>query len=104
VVVLETMSVPSFDDTPDNFISFNDNAADSGGDATSRSSPYLHPIAVVFHLAFKIVAMIIYLVLTLVFSDTVSRSRAVPRKTKKKKQKQKKTKKEKEVEKFAPCG
>ena len=85
------MSVPSFDDTPDSFVSYDDTSSGSNG-AGSSSAPYLHPIAVVFHIAFKLLALAVYLLLTLAFKDTVSLKVKVllPRKEKKKRKEKEK--------------
>ncbi len=44
------MSVPSFDEVPSDFLSTNPD----GTPQRPAAEPYLHPIAVVFHLLFKV--------------------------------------------------
>lgn len=46
------MSVPSFDEVPSDFISTNQD----GTPQRPAAEPYLHPIAVLFHLLFKVSA------------------------------------------------
>ncbi len=61
----------NFDDVPDDFGTF------GGGPAAStapQAQKYVHPLAVFFTIAFKVAALVVYLVLTLVpgFSGAVS--------------------------------
>jgi hypothetical protein len=64
----------NFEDVPDDFGSFGGGPA---APAQAQGPRYLHPIAVVFHLAFKVAALVVYLVLTLLLSSVVSGRRFV---------------------------
>jgi hypothetical protein len=70
----KSTGMANFEDVPDDFGSFGGGPA---APAQAQGPRYLHPIAVVFHLAFKVAALVVYLILTLLLSSVVSGRRFV---------------------------
>ena len=60
------VTMADFDSVPDDF---SYNLEDDGQRAQSPEEKYVHPIAVTFHLLFKVVSIVVYLLCSLVFGS-----------------------------------